>query len=123
GSSETHLRGIGKRYDVHCRIGSSEKLADSRQLDRLVHCRIGSSENADTEVKRLRRVHCRIGSSEMAADGIDNTAKVHCRIGSSETGEEGPGHWRPGSLPLRRLRNEGRGVRVAARGCRPVWTP
>ena len=49
---------------VHCRVGSSEKVAEPDNQARPVHCRVGSSEMPLSAAVAVRVVHCRVGSSE-----------------------------------------------------------
>ena len=70
-----------------------------------VHCRIGSSEIVAEIIDAIAKVHCRIGSSEMLAYAFALVDLVHCRIGSSEISPARQAAELGSSLPHRQLRN------------------
>ena len=56
--------GQTKQDNVHCRIGSLEKVLLERKQTTRVHCRIGSLETQNLKSRHQALVHCRIGSLE-----------------------------------------------------------
>ena len=57
----------GAILNIHCRVGSSEKLAYALEMAKQIHCRVGSSEMPDGTRKVQVQIHCRVGSSETTA--------------------------------------------------------
>ena len=49
---------------VHCRVGSLERLKKGHFEQKIVHCRVGSLEMKLVLFQKILVVHCRVGSLE-----------------------------------------------------------